>query len=124
VSAALRAGIHYVDVAAEQVSAGQMLEKFDEPARKAGVAVIPSMAFFGGYTDLMTTAALGDWDAVDSIDVMIGFDSWHPTQGTRNTVARERTPYSTIERSLIQGLERKRDSPVQLAEWLRRIFGK
>jgi len=58
VSAALRAGIHYVDVAAEQVSAGQTLEKFDEPARKAGVAVIPSMAFFGGYTDLMTTAAL------------------------------------------------------------------
>jgi hypothetical protein len=47
------------------------------------------MAFFGGYTDLMTTAALGDWDAVDSIDVMIGFDRWHPTQGTRNTVARK-----------------------------------
>ncbi len=43
-SAALRAGIHYVDVAAEQVSVGKTLEKFDEPARQAGVAVVPSRA--------------------------------------------------------------------------------
>ena len=88
-SAALRAGMHYVDVAAEQVSASQTLEKFDEPARQAGVAVIPAMAYFGGLTDLMTTAALGEWDAVDAVDVMIGFDRWHPTLGTRNTIARK-----------------------------------
>jgi short subunit dehydrogenase-like uncharacterized protein len=88
-SAALRAGIHYVDVAAEQVSVGKTLEKFDEPARQAGVAVVPSMAFFGGFSDLMTTAVLGDWDAVDSIEVMVGFDSWHPTRGTRNTIERK-----------------------------------
>ena len=88
-SAALRAGIHYVDVAAEQVSVEKTLEKFDEPARQAGVAVVPSMAFFGGFSDLMTTAVLGDWDAVDSIEVMVGFDSWHPTRGTRNTIERK-----------------------------------
>jgi short subunit dehydrogenase-like uncharacterized protein len=88
-SAALRAGIHYVDIAAEQVSIGKTLEKFDAPARQAGVAVVPSMAFFGGFPDLMTTAVLGDWDAVDSIEVMMGFDSWHPTRGTRNTIERK-----------------------------------
>jgi short subunit dehydrogenase-like uncharacterized protein len=88
-SAALRAGIHYIDVTAEQVSVGQTLEKFDEPARKVGVAVVPSMAYFGGYTDLMATTTVKDWDAVDSIEVMIGFDRWNPTQGTRNTIARK-----------------------------------
>jgi len=88
VGAALRAGIHYVDVAAEQLSIAKTLERFDEPARKAGVAVVPSMAYFGGLGDLLATAAMGDWDASDSIDVMVGFDRWHPTPGTRNTIAR------------------------------------
>jgi hypothetical protein len=88
VSAALRTGIHYVDVAAEQLSIAKTLERFDEPARKARVAVVPSMAYFGGLGDLLATAATGDWDASDSIDVMVGFDRWHPTPGTRNTIAR------------------------------------
>jgi short subunit dehydrogenase-like uncharacterized protein len=87
-SAALRAGIHYVDVAAEQVITAKTLEKFDEPARKAGVAVVPAMAFYGGFADLMVTSVLGDWVTVDSIEILMGIDSWHPTQGTRNTIAR------------------------------------
>ena len=88
-AAALRAGIHYVDVCAEQGSANKTLERFDEPARRAGVAVVPAMAFFGGLSDLMVTAVLEDWDRVDSIEIMIGFDRWHPTQGTRNTIERK-----------------------------------
>jgi NAD(P)-dependent dehydrogenase (short-subunit alcohol dehydrogenase family) len=88
-NAALRAGIHYVDVCAEQVSASQTLEKFDAPARQAGVAVVPAMAFYGGYTDLMVTALVEGWGAVDSIEILMGIDSWHPTQGTRNTIARK-----------------------------------
>jgi short subunit dehydrogenase-like uncharacterized protein len=89
VSAALRAGIHYVDVCAEQIAANQTLEKFDQAARQAGVVVIPSMAFYGGFADLLATAAVGDWDEVDSIEIMIGLDSWHPTRGTRITVDRK-----------------------------------
>jgi short subunit dehydrogenase-like uncharacterized protein len=89
VGAALRAGIHYVDVCAEQGTAAKTLEKFDAPARQAGVAVVPSMAFYGGFADLLVTAALGDWEAVDSIEIMIGLDSWHPTRGTRITIDRK-----------------------------------
>ncbi len=84
-SAALRAGIHYLDVTAEQPSARLMLEKYDAPARQAGIAIIPSVSFYGGFADLLVTAALNDWDRADSIDVMIGLDSWHPTRGTRIT---------------------------------------
>jgi short subunit dehydrogenase-like uncharacterized protein len=86
--AALRAGIHYLDVCAEQIAADRTLAKFDEPARAAGVAVIPSMAFYGGFADLLATAALGDWEAADSIEVMIGLNNWHPTRGTRVTIDR------------------------------------
>jgi len=88
IGAALRGSIHYVDVAAEQLSIAKTLELFDKPARKAGIAVVPSMAYFGGLGDLLATATMGDWEAADSIDVMVGFDRWHPTQGTRNTIAR------------------------------------
>ena len=83
-AAAMRAGIHYVDVCAEQETARATLERFEEPARQAGIAVVPSMAFFGGFADLLVTAALGDWYWVDSIEIMIGLDSWHPTRGTRS----------------------------------------
>jgi hypothetical protein len=88
-SAAMRAGIHYVDVCAEQAVAQATLDKFDEPARQAGVAVVPSVAFYGGFADLMVSAATSDgWWYVDSIEIMIGMDRWQPTRGTRVTVDR------------------------------------
>lgn len=41
-SAAIASGAHYLDVTAEQASARETLEAFDEPARRAGVAVLPA----------------------------------------------------------------------------------
>jgi hypothetical protein len=83
--AAIRAGIHYLDLSAEQQSTFIILDKYDRAARKAGIAVVPAMGFFGGFADLLVTAALDDWDHADTIDTMIGLDSWHPTHGTRMT---------------------------------------
>ncbi len=84
-SAALRAGIHYLDVTAEQPSARATYETFDKAARDAGVLVMPAMGFYGGFADLLVTTAMGDWDFADEIRVGIALDSWHPTQGTRVT---------------------------------------
>ncbi len=97
-SAALRTGLHYLDVSAEQASAQAVLEKFDAPAREAGVAVVPAMGFYGGFADLLVTAALGDWDQADAIDIAIGMDSWHPTEGTRTTGKR-----NTARRVVVTG---------------------
>jgi NAD(P)-dependent dehydrogenase (short-subunit alcohol dehydrogenase family) len=97
-NAALRAGIHYLDVTAEQSSARATLDKYDVAARAAGTAVIPSVSFYGGFADLLVTAALGDWDHADAIDVMIGLDSWHPTRGTRITGEK-----NTAQRMVIAG---------------------
>jgi short subunit dehydrogenase-like uncharacterized protein len=85
VAAALRAGIHYLDVSAEQPSVRATLDKYDLPARKAGIVFVPGMGFYGGFADLLVTVALGDWDSSDAIEIMVGLDSWHPTRGTRIT---------------------------------------
>lgn len=92
IEAALRAGIPYLDVAAEIEANADTFTQFGARAREAGAVIVPAMAFFGGLGDLLVTAAMGDWTAADSAHVAYGLDSWHPTAGTRNagTVSRER----------------------------------
>lgn len=85
IEAALRAGIGYLDVAAEQQAVLDVFERHADAARAAGVAVLPGMAFYGGLADLLATAAIGDWPEAEAIDVAVALDSWHPTQGTRLT---------------------------------------
>ncbi|MGW4665162.1 saccharopine dehydrogenase family protein [Streptosporangium sandarakinum] len=83
IEAALRAGIPYVDVAAEIEANADTFAHFTDRARAAGVAVVPAMAFYGGLGDLLATAAMGDWSAADEAHVAYGLSSWHPTPGTR-----------------------------------------
>jgi len=92
VEAALRAGIPYVDVAAEIEANLDTFRLFAGRARVAGVPVVPAMAFYGGLGDLLVTAALGDRADADEVHVAYGLDSWHPTDGTRaaGAVSRER----------------------------------
>jgi hypothetical protein len=97
-AAALRAGIHYLDVTAEQPSARATLDNYDTVARDAGIVFVPAMGFYGGFADLLVTAALGDWDNADAIEIMIGLDSWHPTRGTRITGER-----NTARRMVVSG---------------------
>jgi hypothetical protein len=85
IDAALRASIHYLDVAAEQAAVLAVFERFASAARDAGVVVIPAMAFYGGLGDLLATAAMGEWHAADEICIAIALDSWLPTRGTRLT---------------------------------------
>jgi short subunit dehydrogenase-like uncharacterized protein len=90
-SAASWAKIHYIDVASDQVSPTKLFDRFDERAREAGVVVLPAMALIGGLSDLMVTALLRDWGAVDLVETFIGFDRWYPTRGTRNTSERKKS---------------------------------
>src|SRR6266436_1334433 len=88
IDAALRASIHYLDVAAEQAAVLTVFERFGSAARDAGVVVAPAMGFYGGLGDLLATAAMGEWDAADEICIAIALDSWKPTRGTRLTSQR------------------------------------
>ncbi|MEO3754742.1 saccharopine dehydrogenase NADP-binding domain-containing protein [Streptomyces sp. B6B3] len=82
IEAALRAGIPYVDVAAEIEANLDTFAHFAERARAAGTVVVPAMAFYGGLGDLLVTTAMGDWTAADEVHVAYGLSSWHPTAGT------------------------------------------
>jgi len=92
IEAALRAGIPYVDVAAEIEANLDTFAHFADRARAAGTVVVPAMAFFGGLGDLLVTAAMGDWTEADEAHIAYGLNSWHPTAGTRDagTVSRQR----------------------------------
>src|SRR5437773_7498451 len=72
-AAAARAGVPYVDVAAE-IEAN--LDTFE---LAGGPVVVPAMAFFGGLGDLLATAAMGDWTSADEVHVAYGLSGWNPT---------------------------------------------
>lgn len=80
VEAALRAGIPYLDVAAE-IEAN--LQMFADHAGHTGTPILPAMAFYGGLGDLLATAAMKEWTGADEVHVAYGLSSWRPTEGTR-----------------------------------------
>jgi short subunit dehydrogenase-like uncharacterized protein len=96
VDAALRAGCSYLDVTAEQASAQSTFNIYDQPAREAGLTVIPAAGFYGGLADLLASALVGDGPAKE-ITAAIALDHWWPTKGTRRTGERNRTPRVVIE---------------------------
>jgi hypothetical protein len=85
IEAAMRSGSHYLDVTAEQQAVLDAFERYAEPARRARVAVLPGMAFYGGLADLLATKAMGGRREADTIEVAVALDGWHPTEGTRLT---------------------------------------
>ena len=117
VKAALRAGIPYVDVAAEIEANVSMFADYAEPARLAGIAVVPAMAFFGGLGDLLVTAAMGEWAGADEAHIAYGLSSWHPTPGTREAgrVSHERRAGRRVR--FTNGALEYHDDPLVQQDW-------
>jgi hypothetical protein len=46
---------------------------------------MPAMGFYGGFADLLVTAATAAWESVDEVRIVVALDSWQPTLGTRIT---------------------------------------
>ncbi|EME63464.1 saccharopine dehydrogenase family protein [Amycolatopsis decaplanina] len=115
IEAALRAGVPYLDVAAELEANLDTFAQFGD--RATGATVIPAMAFFGGLGDLMVTAAMGDWTSADEAHVAYGLSSWHPTEGTRaaGKVSRERRDGKRIRFS--GGRIEHRDDVLPALDW-------
>jgi short subunit dehydrogenase-like uncharacterized protein len=96
-AAAVGAGAHYLDVAAEQPAVQQVYRAHAERGWPTDVAVLPAMAFYGGLADLLATAAVAGWGALDEITIAIGLDHWWPTEGTRITGRRNTAPRLVVE---------------------------
>jgi len=117
IEAALRARIPYLDVAAELEANVDTFHHYAQPAQKAGVVVVPAMAFYGGLGDLLATAAMREWDGADEISIAYGLDSWHPTAGTRlaGQISRQRRNGRRVV--FAEGRLQYRDSEAPLSAW-------
>ena len=98
IEAALRAGAHYFDIAAEQRSVRQSLATYDADAKDKGIVVLPAMAFYGGLADLLVAQLCTGLRVVDEILIGVALDYWHPTAGTRRTGER-----NTARRVIVSG---------------------
>jgi short subunit dehydrogenase-like uncharacterized protein len=84
VAAALDVGAHYVDfVAAEQAPLVALFERWDGPAKAAGVAVAPAMGFFGALGDVIAAHVAREFASVDKLTFAYAVDGWRPTAGSR-----------------------------------------
>ncbi len=94
IHAALRARVPVLDVTGESLVAMQTFATFglggpEAPqVEAAGVVVAPAVGFYGALGDLLATAAMGDWPAVDGVSIAVALDSWVPTRGTMLAGAR------------------------------------
>lgn len=118
VEAALRAGVPYVDVAAEIEANVAMFADHTQAALRSGTPVVPAMAFYGGLGDLLVSAALGDRTAAESVDVAYGLSSWRPTAGTREAgqVSHDRRAGRRVR--FTDGALRYHRDEVAQGEWL------
>lgn len=105
IESAIRLGIHYIDLSAEQKAVLDVIEHFSEKAKMAEILVIPAVAFYGGLGDLLSTSITKDWNDIDEIKIYIGLDSWHSTKGTRLTGDRNHYTRLTIKNNELQELE-------------------
>ena len=83
VEAALRAGAHYFDIAAEQRSVRSTLATYGPEATDRGIVVLPAMAFYGGLADLLASQICAGLPVIDEILIGVALNYWHPTAGTR-----------------------------------------
>jgi saccharopine dehydrogenase-like protein len=65
--AAAEAGCHYVDHAMRPHHVLRMFERLAEPARRAGIIMIPEMGFFCGLADLLAAAVTERMTRVDRV---------------------------------------------------------
>ncbi|MCT7355893.1 saccharopine dehydrogenase NADP-binding domain-containing protein [Streptomyces sp. 15-116A] len=117
IEAALRAGIPYVDVAAEIEANADTFAHYAARARTEGALIVPAMAFYGGLGDLLVTAALGDWTSADEAHIAYGLNSWHPTTGTRaaGEVSHARRGGRRVR--FADGRLQYHDDPVSTTDW-------
>jgi short subunit dehydrogenase-like uncharacterized protein len=104
IEAALRTRVHYFDLAAEQGSALSTFERFDALARERDILVVPAAGFYGGFGDLLATAAMHGLSHAERIEIAIALDSWWPTSGTRRTGARNTLPRVTFSNGRLEQL--------------------
>jgi hypothetical protein len=83
--AAIAAGCHYVDHAVEVHHVRALLDTCAEPARRAGITLLPSVSFYGGLGDLLAGAVARDVADIERITVAYAVANWKMTTSAVET---------------------------------------
>ena len=78
-AAAIAGACHYVDISGEQQSIRSLFETYGPAAAAAGVAVVPSAAFYATLADLLVSLAAAGLERIDDLDIGYHIDGWVPS---------------------------------------------
>ncbi len=78
-AAAIAGGCHYVDISGEQQSIRSLFDTWGPAATAAGVALIPSAAFYALLADLLVSLAAVEFEWVDELDLAYRITDWVPS---------------------------------------------
>jgi short subunit dehydrogenase-like uncharacterized protein len=84
-SAAVEAGVHYVDHALEQHHVKRLFDELDGPARASGSVLVPGASFYGGFGDVLADAVAAGLPEVDQLVIGYAVTGWRMTAGARAT---------------------------------------
>lgn len=84
IEAALRAGVHYLDTTGEQAHLLNARERYGAEFKKAGLALVPSLAYMYAVSEITARFCL-ETEGVDSLD-MFAYGVAVPTQNSAQTI--------------------------------------
>ncbi|WP_225729062.1 MULTISPECIES: saccharopine dehydrogenase NADP-binding domain-containing protein [unclassified Nocardia] len=78
-AAAIAGGCHYVDISGEQRAIRGLFDDYGSAAAAAGVALVPSAAFYAALADLLIALAATEFEQVDDLDIAYHITDWVPS---------------------------------------------
>ena len=87
VAAAVAVRAHYLDFTAEQAPLLALSQRWDHPARDAGVAIAPAVGFYGGMGDLLASVTASGVERPTEVAIGYAVDDWLLTPASRETAA-------------------------------------
>jgi len=106
-TAALAAGAHYLDHAAEPLHAKNLFDNFQQLAGEAKVVVSPGMSLYGAIADLLAAALTDEQGPLSAVTVAYAVNGWRMTTASKNTAGRlassDRLAYTDGEFHLVAG---------------------
>jgi short subunit dehydrogenase-like uncharacterized protein len=80
--AAIAGRAHYVDISAEQLGTAWFYRDGDRPARAAGIALLPSFAFYPAPADVLAALICVGLGEIETVEVTYWISGWQPSVST------------------------------------------
>jgi saccharopine dehydrogenase-like NADP-dependent oxidoreductase len=85
-AAAIRSGVHYMDISAEQAATHRLIAEFGALADRHGVALACGIGFFHAVAEA-TAAALASDETVEKVTIAYDIAGWSPTPASAAAIS-------------------------------------